>query len=83
MTNIEKLQQTESKLNLCVIFSLCIALLGSIGGLINSVNDFSNFMLIGTICLCIVGTFTLTSIIFSITTRLVRRKRKMIEKSLV
>lgn len=81
--NTERLQRIESKLNLCVIISLGIALLGSIGGFINSVNDFNNFMIIGTTCICVVGISTLISIIFSIATSVVRRKRKMIEKSLI
>ena len=81
--NTERLQRIELKLNLCVIISLGIALLGSIGGFINSVNDFNHFMIIGTTCICIVGISTLISIIFSIATSVVRRKRKMIEKSLI
>lgn len=79
--DIKKLQRTELKLNLCVIISLGIALLGSIGGFINSVNDFNNFMLIGTTCLCIVGISMLISIALSIATSAVRRKRKMLEKA--
>lgn len=81
--DIKKLQRTELKLNLCVIISLGIALLGSIGGFVNSVNDFDNFMLIGTTCLCIVGISTLISIALAIATSVVRRKRKRIEKSLI
>jgi hypothetical protein len=76
--DIKKLQRTELKLNLCVIISLGIALLGSIGGFINSVNDFNNFMIIGTTCICIVGISTLLSIVFSIATSVVRRKRKRV-----
>lgn len=81
--NTERLQRIELKLNLCVIISLGIALLGSIGGFVNSVNDFNDFMIIGTTCIFIVGISTLISIIFSIATSVVRRKRKMIEKSLI
>lgn len=81
--NTERFQRIESKLNLGVIISLGIALLGSIGGFINSVNDFNSFMIIGTTCICVVGISTLISIIFSIATNVVRRKRKMIEKSLI
>ena len=49
----------------------------------NCLNDFNDFMIIGTTCICIVGISTLISIIFSIATSVVRRKRKMIEKSLI